>query len=1162
MKTAGIDFQSTPDYLSQKNVSLETKLRTSVPSTIDSESLKTIATLMHKIISIEIVESLWLLYRKAGVGELESTLRPAKQTNMKMWAKQVKLIAKQCKGDVTTIKDIACLPIVDECLREMNLKSEEYRRELNVKTSRLIGYNRGLEYNIEKFVRQGLESLRINIEQQKALVQYDYTNKIFKEIYLTYNSNQNQIESNSVSMNSQSKKNQPAPQGVTASRALWEPRPLTPTTTPMEVSVQQQTSKKKKKRIKRCHGNHKLRHFKKKCIRRGLNGEDIQKLMDQYKQRKNGIPNLRAKTRQSQLCQQFVENRLAELNQQYDQCTTELTAQSHSCPAKFLPLEKIDDDLKEFVQLEQKYFTTKINSRLTRYKDVIHENELWLTLCNPPLNIDQKNSIDQLLALQEKQLEVFENFLKLETQVTVEVLPKNFEHLEYFIAPNLYSPMIRDSLALELKQQKYKIIQEAKRTWLTIYIHGYETKYEEYVHQYQETLKSFELQCSNHPSQSTETTRFQSFLLYINHWIHRLKQEIYYQTIPIYRRKLIRLRRQWRLNKKKLVSISPRIIMDLIRHPFTRAELAFLSRGPSYIRSNQSALRRSDQRETQVDKELNNIMDKLKKYMSASHDGQPKIAYKALVFKTYAERLRTYLLSRYMTPLPFIDHLRARQELKLIKSILQKLKRNKLILRETDKSGVFHIGRASDYERKAIEYREKTGAYQEITDNPLKDIFRQVVQLLNQLRSDNKIKVYQQMKMMPIQNKIELSYMYFLPKAHKKGTPLRPIINTIHAATTAISKYLDQSIRPLFDRFARSTTILDGVDLLVQLQRYIEKARLVLQTNAFVYGKKLYRQIIGGAMGSAFTLTLANIFMWKWERQAILSKLPSHEFYGRYIDDIFFTSNETETTIKQWLKAANQFHPNIKLTYTMGKSVSFLDLLLTNNNGILSTSVYHKPSAEPAVLSFLSDHPRHVFRNVIQTALMRAIRYSSTFEAFNVERRRIRLTLLLNGYPTKYINIQFQEFFTRYLSSSSLASILPLIENEEQFFIIREKLLAQPSIQQIIVSKRAATVNTILHDQHIEEERRTTRDKDNKFKNKIFIHCTHEARLEGLKRYIHEIHDDIFKKTDCGDIRLIVGHRNNPNIEFELTRKRPNSSLLKEIPPDKKQKPNEPPATT
>jgi hypothetical protein len=38
-------------------------------------------------------------------------------------------------------------------------------------------------------------------------------------------------------------------------------------------------------------------------------------------------------------------------------------------------------------------------------------------------------------------------------------------------------------------------------------------------------------------------------------------------------------------------------------------------------------------------------------------------------------------------------------------------------------------------------------------------------------------------------------------------------------------------------------------------------ARVVLQANAFVYDNKFYRHIIGGAMGSAFTLTLANIFM-------------------------------------------------------------------------------------------------------------------------------------------------------------------------------------------------------------------------------------------------------------------------------------------------------------
>ncbi len=39
-------------------------------------------------------------------------------------------------------------------------------------------------------------------------------------------------------------------------------------------------------------------------------------------------------------------------------------------------------------------------------------------------------------------------------------------------------------------------------------------------------------------------------------------------------------------------------------------------------------------------------------------------------------------------------------------------------------------------------------------------------------------------------------------------------------------------------------------------------ARIVITENVFIYEKKFYRQVIGDAMGSAFTLTLANIFMW------------------------------------------------------------------------------------------------------------------------------------------------------------------------------------------------------------------------------------------------------------------------------------------------------------
>ena len=67
-------------------------------------------------------------------------------------------------------------------------------------------------------------------------------------------------------------------------------------------------------------------------------------------------------------------------------------------------------------------------------------------------------------------------------------------------------------------------------------------------------------------------------------------------------------------------------------------------------------------------------------------------------------------------------------------------------------------------------------------------------------------------------------------------------------------------------------------------------ARLVLTENAFVYENKFYRQIVGGAMGSAFTLTLANIFMWKWEKQLIHKPTTTNEIYGRCVPSLYYSN--------------------------------------------------------------------------------------------------------------------------------------------------------------------------------------------------------------------------------------------------------------------------------
>lgn len=139
------------------------------------------------------------------------------------------------------------------------------------------------------------------------------------------------------------------------------------------------------------------------------------------------------------------------------------------------------------------------------------------------------------------------------------------------------------------------------------------------------------------------------------------------------------------------------------------------------------------------------------------------------LYQLYSDHLQTYLTDCYMTSMPFLDLVRARRELRIVRSIQYKLIKHKLTLRKTDKSGVLHIGRTMDYEQKAIKYREKTGAYEELFANPLNETFAKTVHLLNRLENTKQITSKQKNQMLPIRDKVQLAYMYNLPKAHKVG---------------------------------------------------------------------------------------------------------------------------------------------------------------------------------------------------------------------------------------------------------------------------------------------------------------------------------------------------------------------------------------------------------
>jgi ribulose bisphosphate carboxylase small subunit len=137
------------------------------------------------------------------------------------------------------------------------------------------------------------------------------------------------------------------------------------------------------------------------------------------------------------------------------------------------------------------------------------------------------------------------------------------------------------------------------------------------------------------------------------------------------------------------------------------------------------------------------------------------------IIKQFSQQLATCLHEQYTVPISYLDVRRARKEWKLMKSIQFRLKKENYILRVTDKSSIFHLGHAIDYERKAQAYQEKTGAYIELENDPLWAVFDKVVHLLNDLRSKKRILVSQYNRMIPKRDKVALAYLYFIPKPHK-----------------------------------------------------------------------------------------------------------------------------------------------------------------------------------------------------------------------------------------------------------------------------------------------------------------------------------------------------------------------------------------------------------
>ncbi|CAF2915161.1 unnamed protein product, partial [Rotaria sp. Silwood2] len=177
-------------------------------------------------------------------------------------------------------------------------------------------------------------------------------------------------------------------------------------------------------------------------------------------------------------------------------------------------------------------------------------------------------------------------------------------------------------------------------------------------------------------------------------------------------------------------------------------------------------------------------------------------------------------------------------------------------------------------------------------------------------------------------------------------------------------------------------------------------------------------------------------------------------------------------------------------------------LHIENRDGELFTTVYQKPSYEPYYLPFSSVHPLHMKKNIIFTMLLRAIRYCSTFQEYLNERERLRVALLLNKYPNKFIDEQF----TNILEKLNIEQLLTFNNYAEH----RQKFIDSPIKEKVPID----------------------------FGKTMFVHFTYCSNMRIFPGKFHVLWNKYFGESPINDIIPTLGTRNVNNFQRRLVHTR------------------------
>ena len=196
-----------------------------------------------------------------------------------------------------------------------------------------------------------------------------------------------------------------------------------------------------------------------------------------------------------------------------------------------------------------------------------------------------------------------------------------------------------------------------------------------------------------------------------------------------------------------------------------------------------------------------------------------------------------------------------------------------------------------------------------------------------------------------------------------------------------------------------------------------------LLDNIFVrHGDVIYRQVIGIPMGINCAPLVADLFLYCYERDFMLSLdrekqanvISAFNDTSRYLDDIFNMDNPYFDNI---FPSIYPIELKLNKTNNSDTSAPFLDLDLSITNGIVSSKIYDKrDDFNFSIVNYPhldGDVPHSTSYGVYISQLIRFGRSCSSVEDFSERNRVITEKLLRQGYRYDKLRKTFSKFYYR-----------------------------------------------------------------------------------------------------------------------------------------------------